>query len=493
MHRYVLGLALALCLGATTRLRAQSVGEGDPVITEAVAQQTQTELAARRQKYADNADVKLWPGIVADRQARSVEIDAYGTGLGPTDPIEFWVLTQSDKTYEAYCVTPASPDDLRAAMAWIGMPEGRPVDFEKLWFWPRGERVDAAFIVRRAAAADPVTVPAHLVIHDDRRDGPMAAEGWVYTASQAQTFDGEETLMATATGYVASTYNTPFSLFDVPHRAVQEVVYGSRTTAREHLLAFGQRVTVRLTPQLQRPGQSRIQDWALSIDAPKGTASKPQELTYRVSISVPDYVEAKGPSAIADADFDGLLERIRSAYQGGHDLFVTLRYADTAPVSALNQVLAMIATIAERDIIRVEPVPDELYYQAFLPQADWLDAEKRLVHPVEITLTDPATGAGELTKLFDIYPEGQDAYIETHRFAFADSAALQKHIAAREEWETDTIFLIVPDATPVAQIRTWYAPLHERFPTLFIYTRSAVDAATLQRATAAPPAPAPGD
>ena len=135
--------------------------------------------------------------------------------------------------------------------------------------------------------------------------------------------------------------------------------------------------------------------------------------------------------------------------------------------------LAAIDMVVQRDIIRIEPEVGSLYYQAFLSKPEWLNVETRLTQPLEVTMstTDPQ-GPGSLSRQFEVYPPNKPKYLDPHNFSFDSAAAAYEHLAAREDWETDSIFLIVPPGTTAVAVAAWYAPLHERFPTLFVFPQT---------------------
>ena len=67
-----------------------------------------------------------------------------GNGLA-----EFFIIgEQSGHGYEAVAVSFASAADIVDGLVFIGMERGRPVDFEKLCLWPKGERVKVSVAVR---------------------------------------------------------------------------------------------------------------------------------------------------------------------------------------------------------------------------------------------------------------------------------------------------------------------------------------------------------
>src|SRR5690606_20881817 len=118
---------------------APSVEKGDPVITEAIQAEVDATFKERQGTLGHDEDLLIRPGLIANRKLRTIQLEAWGTGLREPSPVEFWITTAAGKSYEALTVCAASAEDLKAAAEFIGMPEGRVTDRRHLWFQPRGE------------------------------------------------------------------------------------------------------------------------------------------------------------------------------------------------------------------------------------------------------------------------------------------------------------------------------------------------------------------
>ena len=81
-------------------------------------------------------------GVVVDVASRTVRILAEATGLRPADTVEFFAIGPlSDRSYESFFVTVASPAAIADAIERAGVPRGVPPDIAAARLWPCGEKL----------------------------------------------------------------------------------------------------------------------------------------------------------------------------------------------------------------------------------------------------------------------------------------------------------------------------------------------------------------
>ena len=89
-------------------------------------------------KYANNPDMMVKSGLLANRREKWVRIAAEATGVPSGDPMEFWLISQeSGHDYEAVAVSFAQPSDVHEALVFIGLTPGWPVSYNRFRFWPK--------------------------------------------------------------------------------------------------------------------------------------------------------------------------------------------------------------------------------------------------------------------------------------------------------------------------------------------------------------------
>ena len=212
---------LPLVMAAAAVAQTRPAGPSDAFPYEAGV-----EAICERCEHLDQKDaaasVKIWPGVIADRGAKTVTILSVATGIAADAPLEFFVAPiDSGKDYEALCVTPAKPSDVDAALRFIGLTPGEPIDPAKNRFWAKGPRLKVGYVVD----GKPVT---GAVIVDVQTHRPVPAEllfAGSYTRTDPQ---GEKHYAADAIDArpLAPDYEDPAAVLAVPRRAPQGVVYG---------------------------------------------------------------------------------------------------------------------------------------------------------------------------------------------------------------------------------------------------------------------------
>src|SRR6185295_17295061 len=141
-----------------------------------------------------------------------------------------------------------------AALEFIGMTPGRPVDPSANLYWPKGERV-IAHVEWDQPGAKPNDPPKatraraeDLVV--DAAGKPMPSAGFIFTgafkikpeAAQGLPNAGQEQLATDVldSRSIISIYNERASLLDVPRQAIQAVVYGSQKLNKAYRFAPSQ-------------------------------------------------------------------------------------------------------------------------------------------------------------------------------------------------------------------------------------------------------------
>ncbi|RMD82284.1 MAG: hypothetical protein D6820_03925, partial [Lentisphaerae bacterium] len=127
--------------------------------------------------------------------------------------------------------------------------------------------------------------------------------------------------------------------------------------------------------------------------------------------------------------------------------------------------------VIDRDLLKIYPAPDEIYYQAFLPQQEWLKLEQRPVQPIELHFAAP-DGTPPYRFVYHeelIGTQGELSY-RTHRFDFATPSDLQKILEKKKDWSTNTLFFFVPPDMSYGTVKKWYLPLKNKFPILYVFS-----------------------
>lgn len=346
----------------------------------AVADDSQEHSEARREntarcetRFAENkltfaGDTRYFAarGVVADKHARTVTLDAFTTDIEPGDIAEFFLITEnSGHGYEALLTTFAASDAICRAIEFIGVPRGRSVNYDTLIFWPKGERLYAT-----AAIGDAPPVSLESLMTFEETGQLVEKNGFIYVGDRRNdegVFIGD----AYGPGSVISSYNEPITVLDIPRKAEQSEVYEKHRVSTNMVSEADVWTQVVLVPE-QRTAKSPI---------------RVHDMTVLFS---PEGVSLNGGEMISFANGIATLRALIASQQ---DVYVTLQWADTLSLSEIYDCCRMLALLDVDAGIRVEPPePGDPYYRAFTPEARWRERENRFSQPCELRF-DAAGGA----------------------------------------------------------------------------------------------------
>ncbi|MBU0676524.1 MAG: hypothetical protein KJ626_00270 [Verrucomicrobia bacterium] len=325
----------------------------------------------------DESRLLIQPGVIADRESQTVYIWGEATGLKPHDPAEFFVVSEdSGHDYEALVVAFCRASAVHRALTYIGMRPGSPVDYLLPRFWPKGERVfmnvewsEKTNAAQRIAAED--------LLVDSRTGQRLPRAGFVFVGSRWVQSDGQSDELDYAADIysphsIASDYNEPGTVLDVPRKAADHDVYGYQRPNPERILPRSQLVRIVLTPEFTN-GSRRVADYYLEVKS--GSRGHPR---YQLS---DDRARPVG-NPRSGRSLKSILERLR---REGKDVYASIRYDPTLTISAIQRAARTLLDLGQEELIRVEPPPAEnLFFQAFLPDDKWRERSSRPSQPWEL-------------------------------------------------------------------------------------------------------------
>lgn len=418
-----------------------------------------------------NPDKLVLPGLVADRKARSVEVLAESTGLKEHEIAEFLLVDQtSDRGYEALLWSYAKPSAVHEALNFIGLKSGTPYDPAALRFWADGDRV--SLIVSNA---DGATFPIERLVVMSDNDAPLPEEGFVFTGSMMDP--SEDNTGGTLYGAdvdqtrpVASIFNDPVAVLDLPRQADRSELYGKQVVNPETMIAGGELVTLVMTPG-DPAGKMRVRNLVFSL----GSSAVANTLICRLA-------ESDGKVICVETNVTPVLEKLVAVAREGGVVHVELSFGASLLLGEARKLSVVMAMLENMGRVRIKPpVAGQLYYRAFVPDKSWLTPEGRPSQPWELHLKRKKDGAlaGQLVLREEIWSEDKLPVRSYKQVSFdvADAKALEEQLEkdARERKESGrgispNVFLVFGEpAMSYGETVAFLAPVLKANRTVYVF------------------------
>ena len=398
---------------ATAAFAAGAPGEWRPVHTNEIERWT----AARGAK----------DGVVVDRAARAVTFLAEATGVSEVDPVEFFAIGPlSDRAYESFAVSVASPAAIAAGLDAIGVPRGLPVDPRQSRFWPQGDGVE--FSARILGEGKALSLGD--LISDERaaEEGAMLERPLVATGGSRDS-SGAVDAATNMPCAVFALYSHAPSLLQLDGAYDQSGVYGRFRAKRRHNAGDLFEFTVKY------------------VGAPRA-----EERTVRI---------AKGADlAPILADLRGRAEKSR--------LYAKLEFAPDVPLSEAVNAARAFELVDGAGVRMNGAAPGQFFYRAFLPDPAWRKREGRIFQPFEVHVSSAAARKFVFVEE-DYSGAGIDPILKPHETPFAAWTDIPPLIAKTGAVKVDVLFLFAPPGTPIGELAPIVAPLAPRIATFYIF------------------------
>lgn len=476
-------LAVAVLVAAAATAPAQVASE-EAARHAAIKTLQDASAALDRQHqllYGNDQRYLVRPGLLADRTQRVVTFRAYATGLTGNEPIEFFVIgPSSGKAYEAIAVSLALPSDIRAGLEFIGMSPGRGVNYLRHQFFPKGERVRMTFrweVTGNDGTVSPVSARAEELLVFRGPDGrptetTLPLTGLVFTGGVfLPGADGNPPRFhadVTDPGSIASNYNEPTTLLDLPVLARQSEVYRSRIINPAFAMAFATPLEIVLEPERGPGDPPRVVDVTLDVRGGPDLTT----LTFSTTTSLPPATADTLAATVAEArDLAGVLRMLTALQQQQHEPFVTVVPGDEIPLRTIRQLYGLLAGLQGDAGLRLEPPPMNapaepsppasaaawhLVYEAFLPDERLRQPDERTWQPVELRLT--AHGPAVLRDYTDRIPASR----QEPRWTFTDTpvpdAQRLREMLAERVLQRRPLAVYAPENLTYGRLRAWLAP-----------------------------------
>ena len=415
--KYAAIAAVALAMAASGAPPAGVPGEWRSVHTNEIARW----MAARGAK----------DGVVVDGAARTVMFLAEATGVSEVDPVEFFAIGPlSDRAYESFAVSVASPAAIAAGLDAIGVPRGLPIDPRRSRFWPQGDGVE--FSARILGEGK------DLALGDLISDERAAEEGAILERPLVATGGSRD-----SSGAVDAATNMPCAVF---------ALYSHAPSLLQLDGAFDQSGVYGRFHAKRRHKAGDLFEFSIKYGGGRGKPpSKAEERTVRI---------AKGADlAPVFADLRKRTETVR--------LYARLEFAPDVPLSEAVNVARAFELVDGAGVRMNGAAPGQFFYRAFLPDPAWRKREGRIFQPFEVHVS---AGARKFVHVEEDYSgAGIDPVLKPHETPFAAWTDIPPLIAKTGAAKVDVLFLFAPPDTPVGELTPILAPLVSRIATFYIF------------------------
>lgn len=390
-------------------------------------------------------------GVAVNKDIREVRFLVESTGLATNDTIEFLAVGPlSDRAYESFAMTIASPGAIAAALESIGVPRGVPVDASAASFWPQGERL--SLVVRDLSApASPDLALDDLVA--DSRPAEAATDkalslGLVYTGG-TRAPDGSVLAATNIPCAVFAAYNCGSSVLQLPVLLTQSAAYGrfrvQRPFAKGALLEF----------VLRWDGVRHVRSFVLDVSGPANA----------VAVAV-----REGTRTVFSGPLDKALVYLHGQAVAGDDLFARLSFARSVPVALAAAVAQAFSMVDGHGLKLNGLVPGQFYVQAYLPKDEWRERSKRMFQPFEVSVS--TNGVKSFTFVAEDWSgEGLDPVLKPATTVFRDWPELPGLVAktGTPGEKIRVLFIYLPKSAPIEDAFACAAALKGRIDTFYVF------------------------
>ncbi len=401
---------------------------------------------SKRAKNKENPDILILPGLTANRKTKELHIIAEATGLKEGETAEYFLIGEkSGHDYEALAISFALPSDIRKALIFIGMTPGRPVNNEKMQFWPKGERVKIYF-KKELTPDTKARIRAEKLVKNTKTGKSIAELGFVFTGSIEVTSATNSELKALAADVfdpmsIAANYNETDSILDLPRLAKQSDVYETQVISAAYSFKPGELISILIEPE-HKDGKTRVQELMLDINWLPATTNKDEHLMFDLN--------DKEKKLMAEVELTELLEKFKIIINAEQDPFVTINFADNLPLLAAKKICSILGVLDSEKGIRIEPpAKGQLYYKSLMPEAFLRERKNRepIKWEIHIKLVDEKVKYS----LINIEPEWKDgattSTLKITNHDIHDSKELIKLLKTKEVSIPVIIVFAEPDIT----------------------------------------------
>lgn len=421
----------------------------------------EANLKANTTKFTGNEDMMVRNGLVANRATKELRILSVATGNDGDLPLEYVLVGENGKAYESLAATLAKASDIHEAMEFIGMKAGHPIRPDVFQLWSKGDQVDITVSWMEKGTTKREYDIRKILKYPNAKSAIDA--GWIFTGSYHVEQKGKKIYVANDTGDLISTFNSPWTVFDLSAGAGQKKVYGSVSPSDKYTAKHQQQIEFIIKPKLPK-GETRNVDLVLSIVSPEGVTVKSGD-DLRFTLSDP-----KKDTPIVEADkLIAILKALAKVVKNDKLVYATLDYDKNIPMVAMRDVSLVLQRMTDRGLLRIEPVKDQIFYQAFTPSESWRNPDVRPGQPLEFFLPKKSGDAIRFRYYDEEYLDTGQVVLSEMKRTFKTDEELGKILQLREDWLTQAVLFYAPPGTKVSDVQHLYDIVGKKYPIGFVF------------------------
>jgi hypothetical protein len=369
------------------------------------------------------SDFKAPDGVYFNKEKRTVNFLVEACGVRENDILEFFVIgPMSDRAYESFSISVASPEKIAEAVSAIGMKRGVPTNPFLARFWPQGEKLNITIAPYDGKLGDRKAFKDYIRDKAASEAGDVFASKFVWTGGELES-----------TGKLAATTNIPCSIMSFYSLGQSQILLNG---VFDQSAVYGRFAPVKTF----KPGD--LLDVCVFWDG-KNTV---QDRTVKVN-----------QSNVRD-----ILNALRADANAGGDVFVKVAFDDGVTVAEAKKMAEAFAMLDGNGIKLNGCAEGQFFVKAFLPDESWRNRDGRLFQPFEIHLKADGTKSFVFIEE-DWSGEGMDPVLKPKETVFKDWKEVLPLISKTGK-QGEKVFVLLIYAHPAMDVK-------DVLPALSLYPR----------------------
>jgi hypothetical protein len=361
-------------------------------------------------------------GVFFNKEKRTVTFLTEACGVREDGILEFFIVGPlSDRAYESFSISVASPEKIAQAVEAIGVKRGVATNPFLARFWPQGEKLDISIAVYDGKTGEKKPFKDFIRDKASAEVGDVFSSKFVWTGGERGK-DGSLTASTNIPCSVMSFYSFGQSQLLLNGVFDQSSVYGRFTPVKT--LKMGELLEV----SLSWDGKNTVQDRLVKVNS---------------------------------SNVKKVLNALRADANAGGDVFVNVAFDDGVTIAEAKKSAEAFAMLDGSGIKLNGCAEGQFHVKAFLPDESWRNRASRLFQPFEVHLKADGTKSFIFIEE-DWSGEGMDPVLKPKETVFKSWDELLPLISGTGE-QGNKIFVLLIYAHPAMEVKD-ILPLTRLYP-----------------------------